>query len=345
MKRHIYILVGCMVAVMSCSSPQTGIDDFDRVTEITAYDSIYSDRDSIFGSVSDMEIQNGLLALEHYGDAYQYSFIDVHTGEMLKRWGKTGQGPNEFIDFGQTFTLRDSTLIFMEWAKKKIHRVSVKDILKGEKTLRNDSLHYPYVRDFRPRTVCFVDGNQYFTGAFKEGHFGIINKDNQMVTPGFDFPFSTDPLEGIFRGYTFQNLMRASEAQKKFVLMALWSDVFEIFQCSGDSVRKVYTSPFSHPPKIMKKGARYGIDYKNSIGGLGDVAVSDQLICFKYSPAVGEGRDAPDIILSFDWSGNKVRKYILPFSIGAFCIDEQYIYGVHEYEDYSVVYRFKLGES
>ena len=47
-------------------------------------------------------------------------------------------------------------------------------------------------------------------------------------------------------------------------------------------------------------------------------------------------------VLCFDWMGNKVRKYILPFPINAFCVDEHYLYGMREYEDESVLYRFPL---
>lgn len=341
--KDIYLFICVILAGMvSCGSPHTDIDDFKHVVEITDFDSIYSDRDSIFSGVTGMETQNNLLVLEHFEDTYHYSFIDKNNKKLLARWGKTGQGAGDFADFGLRFTLNDSTLNFMEWSKKRIHYISIEDILQGKKPSLDNATSYPYTVDFRPRAFCSIDENKFFTGSFKEGYFGGIDRNNELMNIEFSFPFSTEPVEGIYRGTTFQCVMKANEKQKKFVIMTLASDVFEIYQCLQDSVRKIYTSPFKHAPKIIQKGQRYGIDYENSIGGLKGVAVSDEWICFKYSPTIGDDDFNSNIILCYDWNGNKVKKCILPFPIGAFCIDDHFIYGIHDYEDYSVVYRFKL---
>lgn len=337
----IFTFIG-IALLTSCSHKNPDIDQFNRATDISAYDSIYSDKDSIFGRVFNMEICNDMLVLSHGEDEYHYSFIDTENGHLLKRWGKIGQGSEEFLDFGLRFVVNDSALVFMDSMKKQIVYVSLNDILQGVRPVGKHTEAFPYTADFRPFTFSMIGGYKFFTGAFKSSSWGGINPKGEIMPLHFDFPFSTDPLEGIYKGATFQGILKANEKQKKLVLMTLASDVFEIFQCEGDSVRKVYTSPFNHPPKLIKKGARYGIDSKNSIGGLKGVAVSDKLICFSYSPTVGDESSASNIILCFDWNGNKVKKYILPFPIKKFCIDEHYIYGLREAEDYSVVYRFRL---
>lgn len=85
-------------------------------------------------------------------------------------------------------------------------------------------------------------------------------------------------------------------------------------------------SPFKHIPKTWKKGGGYAIDYNQSIGGIKNIAVSDDLICFSlflqnYNEAA-KTDFASNELFCFDWDGNKVKKYVLPFPIGNFCIDE-----------------------
>lgn len=48
---------------------------------------------------------------------------------MVSRWGTVGEGPDEFIDFGSDFFVRDSLLVFLTSAKKEINYVSLPDIL------------------------------------------------------------------------------------------------------------------------------------------------------------------------------------------------------------------------
>lgn len=47
-----------------------------------------------------MEIVDSILILQHAMDEYAFSFINVNNGELLSQWGRTGEGPEEFIDFG-----------------------------------------------------------------------------------------------------------------------------------------------------------------------------------------------------------------------------------------------------
>ena len=60
------------------------------------------------------------------------------------------------------------------------------------------------------------------------------------------------------------------------------SDIFEIYRVSDDGINRVYVSPFKHIPKTWKKGGGYAIDYNQSIGGIKNIAVPDDLICLSF---------------------------------------------------------------
>ncbi|WP_455665272.1 BF3164 family lipoprotein [Phocaeicola sp.] len=346
MKKHKNVLLLFLIVLCSsCYEKQVEIDSFDDVEEIITYDSIYTDKAEPFGTITDMKIFNNILILEHMNDDFQYSFIDVIKKQILCRWGKIGEGPNEFIDFGSGFFIQDSCLMFSTFAKKEINYVPLKDILNNESSINIRKEKFPYNVDFRPRKICPVGDLKMTVGSFEHGLFGVLDSENKIMEANFDFPFLYDEVQGIYKGSVFQSLV-SSNGKNKFVISILSSDIFQIFEILDSGIHKTYTSPFRHIPQIWEKGGRYTIDYEKSIAGLMKMATSEKNICFTYSTqsyadASRIGKVSKEI-LSFDWTGKKVKKYILPFAVSSICLDNNYIYGIRCLGDETIIYRFKL---
>ncbi len=329
-----------------CQSSDTEIDSFDVVTRITEYDSIYSDRSDPFGQIKNMGIIDGILITEHMSDAYRYSFIDVNEKKQLCRWGIRGNAPNEFIDFGVEFTISGDNLVFLEGAKKEINSILVSDIVKGESPLSVKKESYPYIVDFRPSRLGLVGDKKIWLGSFSNGRFGVLDSNNEIMDIPSDYPFDCGEVDGIYRGSVFQGKLRVNHKQNRFVVSTFASDVFEIYQLSGTDIQRIYVSPFKHAPQVWLKGGRFALDDDKNIAGLMAIAVSEDFICFTYSSksyheALNTDRESNEI-LCFNWEGEKVKKYILPFPITEFCIDKHYIYGVRNNSDGTVIYRFKM---
>lgn len=330
----------------ACAQSPVGMDVFDEVSEITGYDSIYSDKEDALGAIVDIVVYKGLLVTRHVRDEYSFSFIDIENGKVLRRWGKTGRGAGEFLDFGVNFCVQDTSLVFAEQMNKRINHVSVADILGDSSAVDVLSEPYPYTVDFRPTRFCLLDTLKVAVGAFKGGRLGVLNSDNAVVDSSFDYPFDCGEVTGIFKGSVFQGDIKSNSKQDKFVVSTFASDVFEIYQSSADGIHRIYVSPYQNVPQVLKRGERYSVDHDKSIAGLMKMAVSDDLICFTYSSlsyteAAGMDMESKEI-LCFDWEGRKIKKYILPVPISNFCIDKEYIYGVRYLEDETVIYRFDL---
>lgn len=346
MKNNLILLALLFITIVACKQSDVSIDAFDKVSEITVYDSIYSDKEDVLGAITDIEIYKDMLITKHARDEYSFSFISVENGKLIRRWGKIGEGRDEFLDFGSGFTIKDSLLVFLERNKKSINYVSIADILNGGSITNIVKENYPYNVDFRPIRFCFLDNQKVGVGAFKEGRFGVLDSNNNIVDCYFDYPFDCGIVEGLYRGSVFQCDIKSNKKRDMFAISTYVSDVFEIYQVSDDGIHRTFVSPFENEPKIWEKGGRLAIDYDNSIAGLMKMAVSDDLICFTYSALSYTEAAAMDItskeILCFNWKGEKVRKYILPFPISNFCVDKHYIYGVRYLDDQIVIYRFRL---
>lgn len=346
MKNNIVLLVLLFIAIVACQQSNVSIDTFDKVSEITVYDSIYSDEEDALGVITDIEIWGDVLVAKHMRDEYSFSFISVANGKLIQRWGKRGEGRDEFLDFGSGFTIKDSLLVFVEQMKKSINYASIQDILNARSIINIVKENYPYNVDFRPMRFCFLDNQKVAVGAFKEGRLGVLDSNNNIVDCYYDYPFNCGKVEGLYRGSVFQCDIKSNKKHDMFAISTYVSDVFEIFQVSDDGIYRIFVSPFRNEPKIWEKGGRFAIDYDNCIAGLMKMAVSDDLICFTYSSLSYTEAAAKDItskeILCFNWKGEKVKKYILPFPISNFCVDEHYIYGVRYFDDKTVIYRFGL---
>lgn len=330
----------------ACKNSSEGIDSFDIVEKIIVYDSIYSDKDEPFGMITNAEVFNNMLITQHMNDEYQYSFINLNDGKLLRRWGRIGDAPDEYIDFGSDFMLLDSRIVFLNKMKKEINYVPIHEILENRDTLNVMKETYPYTVDFRPERLNIIGDKKLFLGSFKEGRFGILNSKNEIINYSSEYPFDCGEVVGIYRGAVFQGEMKSNAKQKKIAILTFSSDVFEIYQVADSTIQRIYVSPFIHVPKVWKKGDRYTTNDDESIAGLMNMAVSDQFICFTYSGKsyndVVSGGKGSDEVLCFDWNGKKIKKYILPFPIHELSIDKNYLYGVRNFNDEIIIYRFKL---
>jgi len=339
-----YLLLVCVYILCACNKENgSEVNSFADEKKIIKVDSIFADSEKPMGTIIGLKLWNDVLITKHYGDDFQYSFLDVKTGKLLARWGEIGEAPNEFIDFGMDFSVQDSLLVFSSAMKKELNYVSIPTILRGEGEVLVRKEPYPYTAGFRPLKIVPMGSVKIATGFFKEGLIGLLDNENNLLGTFSDYPFSCG-VDGIYKGTVYQSLIDTNGNRKRLVLSILCSDIFEIYEEeSGRLVRK-YVSPFSHIPQIREKEGRYGIDDTQSIAGISAISVTDDLIYLGYSPLVyceAQKKDYTfDEILSFDWNGNKVKKYMLPFSVSSFCADEDCIYGVHSKDDEMIIYRF-----
>lgn len=343
------ILVFCLfLTCVSCKeNGVTSISAFNDVRKIEDYEILYSDKNDPWGPVTDIEIVDSILVIKHANDNYHFSFIDVNENEILCRWGTIGEGPGEFLDFGSGFMVKDSQLVFLDRMKKQLNYVSIPEIVEDEEgSLDIIKESYPYTVDFRPFRISVIGKKKIAVGAFKEGHFGVLDSCNNIIPNISEDPFNNSEIQGLYRGILYQSEIKTNNKQAKFVMSTFASDIFEIYNVSVDSINRAYMSPFKYIPQIWKKGESYAIEPEKSIAGLRNLAVSDDLICFTFSlqsySEAAKNDFASNELLCFNWDGEKVKKYILPFSIAKFCIDQLYIYGIAYQNEETIVYRFKL---
>lgn len=61
-----------------------------------------------------------------------FSFIDVNGKKIIKRLGKRGRGPGEYLQIGTGFTVCGSKLVFLDAMQKEINYVSISDVIENK---------------------------------------------------------------------------------------------------------------------------------------------------------------------------------------------------------------------
>ena len=114
-----YTISILLITCFACQEPP--VNSFKTTEQIIDYDSIFSDKETPFNTIIDMAVENNILVTQHANDEYNFSFIDIEKGVLIRRWGKAGRGPEEYIEIGSGFTIRESQLVFwMLHGKKSI---------------------------------------------------------------------------------------------------------------------------------------------------------------------------------------------------------------------------------
>lgn len=345
MKHFNIVMIVLCILFNGCKKTATPPDVFPVVQQIVNYDSIYSDKDDIIGAVINMEIVDNVIITQSENDDYCFSFIDVDKGKLLTKWGKKGQGAEEYVQISRSFSVLDRRLVFLDNTKRELNYVPFSVILERDSAAKTVKEPYPETADFRVRNMVVVGNKKIITGALNKGHFGIIDSENKIIDHPFDYPFSYNEITGIYRNVVFFSLLKSNNRQRKFAISILMSDIFEIYQVNDTNIVRTYISPFNHIPQIIKRQGKglpaHTFDGNNSIAGLSEMSVSEKYICFAYSSENDDkwrssGMEITEI-LCFDWNGNKIRKYILPFPIHRFCIDDSHIYGLRYFSDTETV--------
>ncbi|MDR1169847.1 MAG: TolB-like 6-bladed beta-propeller domain-containing protein [Prevotellaceae bacterium] len=199
----------------------------------------------------------------------------------------------------------------------------------------------------------YVDEPQWisdnrFVGINYHSHkerFYIVDKDLTEFKPVFNPQFSfNDNLPPFLMNDIFSSCIHVRPDKKKVVLAGRYLDCIEIYNADG-SLTKLLKGP--------EKNFNFKFNESKSFGNGSLVKSAESrraYICLRSTNdriyALYSGKERRDssnystsnIIYTFDWEGNLIKKYVLDCRIDSFDVDvsTQTIYAVQEPDDYIV---------
>lgn len=332
------IVCACHSGVKSNSNSQS--------VSVTEYDSTYIHNSVPMGEILEAAMCQNIMILKQEAEKDVFLFVDCSTGNVIKTWGRRGHGPQEFIDLGTSVDVRDSTLAFVEWGTRTLHIVNVNDIMADTNQVRISSQMYPYTRDFRPNKLYRIGSGWLALGYFASSRLGYLTGDMKEVTSKIDYPFEHDDISLLYAGTVFQG--KAACMESRGAIITNMSDALEIV--SADSMGNITKTVEVKPtmlPKYSNSYGRLGNLYSENSAGYSDVCVDAEYIYIlsggelRYKDFATKGFTATSII-KYDWKGNLICEYKLPFSVSEICVQGTKMYGIQPNGENAIIYSFDI---
>lgn len=345
MKSPYFITIFIATIVCACHSGVKNNSNSQSVS-ITEYDSTYIHSSVPMGEILEAAMCRNIMILKQRAEKDVFLFVDCSTGNVIKTWGRRGHGPQEFIDFGMSVDVCDSTLAFVEWGTRTLHIVNVNDIMADTNQVRISSQTYPYTRDFRPNKLYRIGDGWLALGYFANSRLGYLTGGMKEVASNIDYPFEHDDISMLYAGTVFQG--KAACVESRGAIITNMSDALEIVSADsmGNITKTVEVKPTISPQYTNSYGRPVNL-YSENNAGYRDVCVDAEYIYVLSdeeninSDCDGKAYTATSIV-KYDWKGNLICKYKLPFPVSEICVQSTKMYGIRTDGEDVIIYSFDI---
>jgi hypothetical protein len=268
--------------------------------------------DSLFRAGALLVFDNVLFVYDNELD-YIYKLIAIDQDQLLKRFGKVGEGPCELDPALITYKSgADGTLIGMfEMTTREFQEFSVAEILES----KDDPICRPFQGKFdsEVRLVCKVGENK-FIGASSVGKPYTLLDGNQVVQTIGEFPFQ-DLFEGIdsrILDLAYQIRLFKHPTKPLVLGTSIFSfnmDILELDNKDNLNIKKIlHFWPPEFEPSTDPDQFFAAIKKENRLGNV-STDVSKNFIYVLYSDQPWEYQFPlkSKRVLVYDWDGNPVK--------------------------------------
>ena len=283
------------------------------------------DDDYLFGNPSLIAVSDSFLVVV---DMSQDSLIHVFKlpdCNYIGKCGIMGQGPNEFTMISSLFDYKDNEFGIYDPNKKEIDLLNVSGSnlkLSLHTSLDNTYLHY----DVRPVSEkCFIG-----TGIYEKGRFCILDNTGKMKGLYGQWP-ARDKQEAEtnnrIKAQAYMGGFAVSPSGKKMIAYTMTADMIELYDFSGDSIRKITDLYKSYPDYNYKTGSEsFTGTSKNTPFCYLYATCTDKYIYVLYSGKNFQEHSTNamngNIIYVYDWNGDNLCQYELDMNLQNICIDK-----------------------
>ena len=247
---------------------------------------------------------------------------DLDTKKCIKKFGRKGKGPGEFINITDIFANYNSKNNFWIYdrATQRFSIFNVINILENNK-LMPDTVLKINLKEGEPLDLCFLLENTIVsTGMFINSRLCFYDTNMEPIKTAGKIPGNISDRIEKFMYIVTTNIVK-NKKEEKFIFAYLIDDILEMYNFKGEIVKTIHGPDITKPAWLKKKRIGYAEGYT-------DLCSSSKFIYAVYS---GEKRKTAGDFLSgygknilvFDWDGNPIKKITTDVRNGDIVISEK----------------------
>lgn len=282
----------------------------------------------IYSKIYQLLINKNHLIAHDYNGEYFFSLTDINSGDIIARFGKKGQGPNEVMMMPQILTLVGNILYFYDIDRDILFSINCNN---GSNYIPQKIIDFDKNKKIM-RVLPIADRKYVALGGFDDGRYLLLDENGHEISCYFDYPnFEGDEhFTNYHKAFAFRgNLMRRPDG-KRFFFAARDSELFEIIEMNeNDELNKVFSFqgemakyvPFGDGIKTVSVATK-----RESKMFFIDANCTQNYIYLLYSnKVIGNNlfnAFRSNKILVFDWNGKPVTSLHLDIEVSYIAIDE-----------------------
>lgn len=337
-KYHLFRLfsIGVFFFLQACSD-KTGFRDplveFQKSISLSSKE--LKSSDSLFRAGSIILFED-ILIVQDDDLKFLYKIIDVNKDQILKKFGKIGQGPCELEP--QSITSRSGSngevIGIFEMQTSEYLEFPINQILESEEDPACNSFQGKFGPEIR---LAIQVGDNLFLGAGSSEKPYALLSGNQLVQTIGEYPFQSQfqGIDPIIIDLAFQNRLYKNPIKPLMLSTSSFSFNMDILELENDENLIIKKSLHYWPPEFEPSNEPNqfyaAIKEENKFGNV-STAVSEKYIYVLYSdePWKYQFPIKSKRVLVYDWDGNAVKIINLDKEVN--------MIAAHEKDDYLIGY-------
>lgn len=302
MKKYIYILSFSFLIFTNCEKKATPFIDLFQENMNFEYEMIENLPEVFLYHPIRKIVVKDFIIIADFKTKKIFHVINKKTGDYFQ-FGDKGRGPHEFTDGYGLTNLSDTSFIVFDRMKEKVSFFSV---IKESIEMYHE-INVPNVNNIIPysETLFITNGNFHF-----EKNYGVIDIDQNKVSDYIDYPEGDgNSIRENSRKY-HTHLVR-KPLSSRFIGIKSRHYMFDIIEINDEKELNLIERKIYEDFKWEKSDTSpLPTNRPLNIFAASKISVSNERIFVCYQA----NAEKEWFLLTFDWDGNPLDKYIIPFT-------------------------------
>lgn len=317
-----YILILITTLIFGCKEEITFIDNFNDKGNVSFTVTNSFSELSLHHPIRLLKIKDYFIISDYKGEKI---FTAIHNSGNSFQFGFRGRGPNEFIDGYGLAPLTDTTFVVFDRTLKKVSYFTANQ----DTILFNNRTNVPAINNVFPfnDSIFVTNGNPPF-----EKNYGVLDLSDNTAYSYIDYPKTSKGKlteQAKQRAY-YSHIVRKPNSTR-YVAFKASHYIVDVLDLEGIKLKLQERKTFALNEWEMSKnitvpgvrGPSNRITAK--IAGSGDKI----FVCYK----IQKSKKPQWNILTFDWDGNPLNKYSIPFTPYAITCSDSELYCIAFFDE------------